>query len=1111
VYSICAEIIMSLTERCRRRFSADEINRGQNYFSSGRVEIDSIYPNMVVAFSEGSSYEPYRVVIDWSDIVNNSIDADCECPRRHDGVHCKHIWGTLLAIDDSIIIDRIPRNHIRHIYGIEDVDELLDSKSEIDLPTTKSTIATQTQKSNTQAPPSPSWETQLLSLSRSAGQLASPVSHNTAMPTDLAFVLNLSKTLESSGLVIEFWQRKRKRNNEWSKHSKRSLSIRDASRLSEQDGDLLKLLLRTLNDRYSHAWNSTSQVTLEPAMYDAVLPLLCVSGHFSWMLDTTIPVEEALPLRWDEAGNWSFRLTVETDEKSQTWRLGGEFWQNELVAGINEPVFTSRSGVIIFPDRIGKLANVTCIPWIRALLNSPLEIPFADRDLLLARIYSTPNVPDVVLPDELRPTERVLKPVGTLTILAPQGHQRQSVLKANLGFQYEDTRFTPTDVAKTKFDAETGQLIRRDVPAESELWQQLFQLPVSSIFEQAYESGDVEFSENSFVDIVKQLTAQQWIVESEGVRIRNAGAFSLSVSSGVDWFELDARVDFDGVAVSLPTLLSSLRAGNRLIRLDDGTHGILPEEWLQKYARLAEFATRDGDTLKFSSSQALLLDAMLEEQEHSQVDLGFKKYREKLRSFDGVAPAKEPRGFQGELREYQREGLGWLNFLRDFKFGGCLADDMGLGKTVQVLALLQSRRARRTAKDETRKPSLIVVPKSLVFNWIEEANRFAPRLRVGNFTGLQRGDLLEDSSQHDVFVTTYGTLRRDIVKLKEISFDYAILDEAQAIKNHQSQAAKACRLLSADHRLAMSGTPVENHLGELWSLFDFLNPGMLGNSSTFAAFSKSASTGDKESIKLLANAIKPFILRRTKEKVLSELPKKTEQTLQCEMSKKQRKEYDELKQYYRTMLSKKVEEKGLQKSKIHVLEALLRLRQAACHPGLIDKSKTGESSAKLDLLMEQISEVVAEGHKALIFSQFTSLLSIVRQHLDDQQITYEYLDGRTRNREEKVKRFQSDEACPLFLISLKAGGTGLNLTAADYVFILDPWWNPAVEAQAIDRAHRIGQEKPVFAYRIICKDTVEEKILLLQQEKRHLADAIISADTSLIRNLSADDLQMLLS
>jgi SNF2 family DNA or RNA helicase len=296
----------------------------------------------------------------------------------------------------------------------------------------------------------------------------------------------------------------------------------------------------------------------------------------------------------------------------------------------------------------------------------------------------------------------------------------------------------------------------------------------------------------------------------------------------------------------------------------------------------------------------------------------------------------------------------------------------------------------------------------------------------------------------------------------------------------------------------------------LWSLFEFLNPGMLGSSTAFQSLSR-ATTGDAESLAMLRRGLAPFILRRTKEQVLKELPEKTEQTLFCELAGKQRTKYNELRDYYRAALSKQIEQTGLAKSKIHVLEALLRLRQAACHIGLLDKQRCDDSSAKLDALMEQLAEVIDEGHKALVFSQFTSLLAIVRRRLDAEKIVYEYLDGQTRDRQQRVARFQTDPACPLFLISLKAGGHGLNLTAADYVFILDPWWNPAVEAQAIDRTHRIGQTRRVFAYRLIARDTVEEKILELQKTKRDLAEAIVSADGNLMRNLTADDLQMLLS
>jgi SNF2 family DNA or RNA helicase len=311
--------------------------------------------------------------------------------------------------------------------------------------------------------------------------------------------------------------------------------------------------------------------------------------------------------------------------------------------------------------------------------------------------------------------------------------------------------------------------------------------------------------------------------------------------------------------------------------------------------------------------------------------------------------------------------------------------------------------------------------------------------------------------------------------------------------------------------MAMSGTPVENHLGELWSLFEFLNPGMLGEAKVLKMAGGLARNPSPEARQLLGHALRPFILRRTKQQVARELPAKTEQTIYCELEGPQRKQYDELKKHYRDTLLQRVQSQGMGRSKMHVLEALLRLRQAACHPGLLDAKRVGEPSAKLDVLMDQLSELQEEGHKALVFSQFTSLLAIVRKRLDDAGVKYAYLDGSTRDRQARVDAFQNDPDCGLFLISLKAGGLGLNLTAAEYVFLLDPWWNPAVEAQAVDRAHRIGQTRPVFAYRLIARDTVEEKVLELQKTKRELADAILGEDNSLIRDLKKEDLELLLS
>jgi SNF2 family DNA or RNA helicase len=474
-----------------------------------------------------------------------------------------------------------------------------------------------------------------------------------------------------------------------------------------------------------------------------------------------------------------------------------------------------------------------------------------------------------------------------------------------------------------------------------------------------------------------------------------------------------------------------------------------------------------------------VLDALLAARPEITCDETFAHVRKEWQNFNGIKPVAAPRGFVGQLRDYQREGLGWFEFLQRFKFGGCLADDMGLGKTVQVLALLESRR------NGDSRPSLVVVPRSLIFNWQQEAARFTPKLRVLSHTGSERIKGTAHFENYDLILTTYGTLRRDVIHFDEVEFDFVILDESQAIKNAGTETAKAARLLKSRQRLALSGTPIENHLGELWSLFEFLNPGMLGSASVFQFSTNGTQKPDEESRAMLSRALRPFILRRTKQQVAKELPEKLEQTIYCEMDERQRRQYEELRDYYRQSLLEKVSRQGINKSKIQILEALLRLRQTACHPALVAGSVDDVTpNAKLDVLLPRLSEVTEEGHKAIVFSQFTSFLSIIRKRLDHQGVTYEYLDGKTRNRGVAVERFQSDPNCKLFLISLKAGGQGLNLTAAEYVFLLDPWWNPAVEAQAIDRAHRIGQTNRVFAYRLITRDTVEEKVLELQSTKR---------------------------
>ena len=759
-------------------------------------------------------------------------------------------------------------------------------------------------------------------------------------------------------------------------------------------------------------------------------------------------------------------------------------------------------------------------------------------------------------------------------------------------------------LAEPKSRGDGGILVRREHRCEREAIERLATL---GLRQPASAGGNtLLLAAKDVPRVVSELLGDGWEVSADRAAVRSGRPPRLSVASGVDWFELRGSVAFeraDGTTqeMPLPEILTAARQGRHMVALDDGTQGLLPEQWLESHKMLAAMGKLEDDHIRFAKPQVALLDALLEEQELQRADEAFIDARERLHRFAGVQPAPAPEHFHGSLRTYQQLGVGWMDMLRQLGMGGVLADDMGLGKTIQVLAALLRRSEERQAsrgtpesdagtqvrheeagETETRKPNLIVVPRSVVFNWIDEAEKFTPDLRVAAYTGPERGDIRKRFEELEVVVTSYGLLRRDIDELRNFAFDYVVLDEAQAIKNPQSQAAKACRLIQADHRLALTGTPIENHLGDLWSIFEFLNPGMLGSGSKFSELVRSANqvatqrrtdarpvvrddppaaaaaaaaadtaapaepnaqTPDAQAtqtedplaepspapatndpVAQLARAVRPFILRRTKSQVLSDLPAKTEQTVICEMNDDQRKIYDDLRDYYRNSLLQKVEttrgdatspDAGKLSlgggSAFMVLEALLRLRQAACHPGLINDAHAASSSAKLDALEGMLDDIIEERGKALVFSQFTTMLGLVRQRLDQRGIPYAYLDGQTRNRKQIVESFQNDPELPVFLISLKAGGLGLNLTAAEYVFLLDPWWNPAVESQAIDRTHRIGQTKPVFAYRMICEDTVEQRVLELQKAKRELAEAVVTADENMLRTLTKGELEKLLS
>jgi len=581
----------------------------------------------------------------------------------------------------------------------------------------------------------------------------------------------------------------------------------------------------------------------------------------------------------------------------------------------------------------------------------------------------------------------------------------------------------------------------------------------------------------------------------------------VSVASGQDWFDLDMDIDFDGAKLSFEELRRAFLHESQFVRLSDGSSAQLSEQWRQLFGHLFRFSKRDEKKLRLSRFHLTLIDQLFHEADDAAGDATFNANLKKLKSFTGIKRIAVPKGFKGTLRAYQHAGLNWFYFLQEFGFGGCLADDMGLGKTIQALALLINEKKRKVAA-----PSLIVAPTSVVFNWQNEISRFAPSLRVLIHTGGERRRGTRAFQDYDVVLTTYGTLRRDIAFLKDFDFNYIILDESQNIKNAASQTGKAGRLLRSSHRLAMSGTPLENSTNDLWSQFAFLNPGLLGSLHDFQAnFSRPIEReADQQAAAFLQKLVYPFILRRTKEQVAKELPPKVENTYYCVMGEQQRELYIQVRDFYRAAILGQIEKKGLNKSRMKVLEGLMRLRQVACHPLLIQPDFIGDVG-KFQALQELLEDILAENHKVLIFSQFVQMLKIIRRHLDEQNLSYEYLDGQTKDRQARVEHFQNDVSVKIFLISLRAGGTGLNLTAADYVIHYDPWWNPAVEAQATDRTHRIGQRKSVFSYKLITKETVEEKILELQKRKKQLVEKLILTDAGLFKQLSVDDITGLFS
>ena len=825
---------------------------------------------------------------------------------------------------------------------------------------------------------------------------------------------------------------------------------------------------------------------------------------------------------------WKLVLYVNTSNTAGTLMLSLE-WQRpdkddvypfEEVRYFSRHLKWGRYKNIIFPTNVA----IQSIPQ-NIIKSSFTDLKDAEGGKFIYEdLPKLQEVMDVVVDEKISKLMLEQRPPVNVVSL---GIDYDQSLKASLDFEYDGVRvpYSKTSADKAQYitvkkpDEDIIYWVKRNIKHENEAYAMLLACKFVPM-----QTNNLALEKENAIDFYNYYLKQAgegWKFEEKD----DMGFFKLMENP----FRLCAKIDFSEEQSDSFDISIYGQAGDEVINFDEIYDTIQSGE---KYARIRSLgfveypvqniyammrAFNSFDVYRNPDNRFTVKTyraGLINELKNLDVDLilsdRFKEFWEQMSTFSTSGDLQLPKGINAEFREYQLKGFGWLWFMYKYGLNGILADDMGLGKTLQALTVLE-----KAKEIDGPAPTLVIAPTTVVFNWEMEIQKFAPSLTCLKLQGGERKQFFKKIPEYDVIITSYALVRRDIAKLKDINFRYVILDESQNIKNATSQTAQAVKLLSSQHKLALSGTPIENKLEELWSVFDFLMPGFLFSMADFNSHyvNPIMERHDKVVEKRLKLQIYPFILRRMKRDVAKDLPDKVENIAYCELT-------DEQKDFYLTVLDstkeelfKSIEEKGLEKSRLSIFSALLRMRQICCHPKLYDKNNVKNiiSSGKFEKLKVMLEEIVDEGHRILLFSQFVDMLDIIKDWLDKSGIKYEYLTGKTKDRKGAVDRFNNDPTIKIFLISLKAGGTGLNLTGADYVIHYDPWWNPAVEDQATDRAYRIGQTKKVFVYRLITKNTVEEKIQKLKTIKRDLVDSVISVDRNITKSLTMDDIREIFS
>ena len=1064
--------------------------RGLDYFQRGRVKalhVENIDSEEVTlhAIVQGRDHSPYEQEINITEPMPGLIEIDghCSCPV---GYNCKHVVAACLEYQSRPAI-----------------------------------------ASQNKAAPSLSW------LSRFVIASIHPGTSDAHGIEFIAYILKPSK--QPAVLEVDFMISRYLKKGGLGKGRRADLynftnNYSSPAYAQECDSEIGKLI----EIQNKNIWGGRQTYTLRGEMGFLALSKILKTGRCYWQ-DTRAPAVRPgeprdLQMDWHQEASGDRRLLIEVQPQA-------------MVLNTLPALYIDTQAGVIGPIQD---ADFNAEQWAM-LLEAPVVPAKASAEFSQQLLIRLPDV-SLPPPQEMETTKIEQQvPVPRLVLfgdLEPDSGRRIHMMRLRFVYAGHEVTLAPPTPVRKFVEGKRIISIERDLLAEQAAMTKLFDTGFQGFPDE--QQGDIIFAfsaeanlmesaacwQHFLAEILPELEAAGWEVEFKPdfhLQFMQADDWNVEIESDNDWFDLHFDLDIQGHKLPLLPLIAEVLKSYRPDNLPemltlplptsmgDSQYLQLPSERIRPICQIL-YELYDADTLDSDGSMRMSrFDATrlaeLEENCNSELHWrGGKAMRElgrKLKNFKGIKNVATPRGLKATLRDYQQQGLNWLQFLRSYEFNGILADDMGLGKTVQTLAHLLLEKERK----RMGKPCLIIAPTSLMSNWRREAEQFTPKLSVLILQGPDRKQRFADINHYDLILTTYPLLVRDHETLMVQEYHYLILDEAQVIKNPRAKAARLAREIKASHRLCLTGTPMENHLGELWALFDFLMPGFLGDSKLFKQRFRTPieKQGDMEQRQRLVRRISPFLLRRTKAEVIKELPEKTEILRTVALDSKQAALYESIRLSMEKKVRAAIAQKGLARSHITILDALLKLRQTCCDPQLLSlaQAKKVKASAKLEMLMEMLPELLEEGRRILIFSQFTKMLGIIEKQLIEYAISFTKLTGQTRKRDEVIERFRQGEV-NVFLISLKAGGVGLNLTEADTVIHYDPWWNPAVENQATDRAHRIGQSKVVFVYKLITENTLEEKIMTMQAKKQALADGVYKkGEQGEDLKLNADDLQEL--